>query len=61
LIDQWNSEKRHLDFINYEEVQKYRDLGGIRNEEDVLITTEGYRVLGKRKPKTIEEIESLRS
>jgi len=61
LIDQWNSEKRHLDFINYEEVQKYRDLGGIRNEEDVLITSEGYRVLGKRKPKTIEEIESLRS
>ncbi len=61
LMDQWKAEGKHLDFINYEEANKFRTFSGIRNEEDVLITPEGYRVLGKRKPKTIEEVEALRS
>lgn len=60
LIDQWKSEKRFTDFINYNEVEKYKTFSGIRNEEDVVITPDGYRVLGKRKPKTIEEVEALR-
>lgn len=60
LIDMWKSEKRFTDFINYSEVEKFKTFSGIRNEEDVLITKDGYRVLGKRKPKTIEEVEALR-
>ncbi|MCD6347834.1 MAG: aminopeptidase P N-terminal domain-containing protein [Bacteroidales bacterium] len=60
LIDQWRTEKRHSEFINYHEVEKYRAFSGIRNEEDFLITADGYRVLGKPKPKTIKEVESLR-
>ncbi len=60
LIDQWRSEKKFTQFINFSEVEKYKSFSGIRNEEDVLITSEGYRVLGKRKPKTINEVESLR-
>ncbi|MEA1877290.1 MAG: Xaa-Pro aminopeptidase [Bacteroidota bacterium] len=60
LIDMWKSEKRCTDFINYSEVEKFKTFSGIRNEEDVLITKDGYRVLGKRKPKTIEEVEALR-
>lgn len=61
LIDLWHGEKRHLDFINYAEVNKFRNFSGIRNEEDILITHDGYRVLGKRKPKTIEEVEAIRN
>lgn len=60
LIDQWKSEKRCADFINYAKVETFKDFGGIRNEEDVLITNSGYRILGKEKPKSVEEIEGLR-
>lgn len=34
------------------------DFGGLRNEEDVLITPDGHRVLGREKPLTIEEVEA---
>ena len=57
LIDLWRAEKKCADFINYEEVEKYKDFGGIRIEDDLLITKEGCRILGKPIPKTIEEIE----
>jgi Xaa-Pro aminopeptidase len=60
LIDQWRAEGLHTDFINYDEVEKYKDFGGIRIEDDVLVTETGYRVLGKPVPKTVAEIEALR-
>ncbi len=60
LIDMWRAEKKFTDFINYDKVEAYKNFSGIRNEEDVLITDNGYRVLGKRKPKTIAEVEALR-
>ncbi|MCK9324620.1 MAG: M24 family metallopeptidase, partial [Bacteroidales bacterium] len=60
LIDLWQKENKNAAFINFDKVNTYRDFGGIRNEEDILITADGYRVLGKRKPKTIDEVESLR-
>lgn len=60
LIDLWKSQKLHADFINYDEVEKWRDLGGIRNEENYLITTDGYRRLGKRIPLTTDEVEAMR-
>lgn len=60
LIDRWRAEKRFEEFINYEKVATYKDFGGIRNEEDYLITAEGSRRLGKPIPKTTEEIEALR-
>ncbi|MDR0790030.1 MAG: aminopeptidase P family protein [Bacteroidales bacterium] len=59
LIDQWKAEKKCEDFINYAEVEKYRDFGGIRIEDDVLVTADGCRILGKPIPKTIEEIEQV--
>ena len=46
LIDMWSAEKRFADFVNYDEVLKWKDFGGIRNEEDYLITNEGYQLLG---------------
>lgn len=60
LIDQWRAEKHLEEFINYEKVVTYKNFGGIRNEEDYLITAEGGRRLGKAIPKTTEEIEALR-
>jgi len=61
LMDQWKSEK-HLDqFLNYAEIEKFRNFGGLRNEEDFLITEEGARRLGKALPLTIEGVEGQRS
>lgn len=59
LIDKWLAEKKLTQFINYEKVNEYRDFGGVRIEDDVLVTEEGYRVLGKPIPKTIEKIEEI--
>jgi Xaa-Pro aminopeptidase len=59
LIDIWKSENKFPEFINYEKVDEYRDFGGIRIEDDILVTETGCRVLGKPIPKTVEEIENL--
>ncbi len=61
LIDLWRKEGRNAQFINFEKVEAYRDFSGIRNEEDIVITPDGYRILGKPKPKSIPDIEALRS
>ncbi|MDR2233088.1 MAG: aminopeptidase P N-terminal domain-containing protein [Tannerella sp.] len=52
LIDMWAAEKRFAEFVNYDEVMKWRDFGGVRNEEDYLITDAGYRLLGDASDKT---------
>jgi Xaa-Pro dipeptidase len=58
LIEKWKSEKKFSHFINYPEVEKYKKLGGIRIEDDVLVTKNGNRVLGKPIPKSVMDIES---
>lgn len=60
LIDLWKEEKRFADFINYDAVEAYKNFGGIRNEEDYLITETGARRLGKKIPLTTDEVEALR-
>ena len=60
LIDYWGADRRFADFINYDELEKWRDFTGIRNEEDYLITPDGARRLGKKIPLTTEEVEALR-
>lgn len=60
LIDYWKSEKRFKEFINYDKLEEYRNFGGIRNEEDYLITETGKRRLGKKIPLTTEEVEAIR-
>ncbi|MBN2891518.1 MAG: aminopeptidase P family protein [Bacteroidales bacterium] len=57
LIDIWKSENKFSEFINYDKVETYKDFGGIRLEDDLLITENGSRVLGKPIPKTIAEVE----
>ncbi|MEM1218417.1 MAG: aminopeptidase P family protein [Bacteroidota bacterium] len=61
LIEQWRAEQKHAEFINYQKLESYLDFGGIRIEDNVLITREGQRVLGPPIPKTIQEIETLRA
>ncbi len=61
LIDMWRAEKRFTDFINYDKLEVYKDFGGIRNEENFVITKGGYKLLGKKKPKTIEDVENQKS
>jgi len=60
LIDLWKSEKRFMEYLNYDKIEKYKSFGGIRNEEDYLITADGKKLLGKPLPKTIEEVEAQR-
>ena len=61
LIDLWHSQNKFNEFINWDKVNTYRNFGGIRNEENFLMTKNGAKLLGKPKPKTIEEIEAIRS
>ena len=60
LIDQWHAEGRFTDFIDYDNVNTYRNFGGLRNEEDFLITEKGCRLLGKPIPKSIEDVEAAK-
>ncbi|MCH5177159.1 MAG: aminopeptidase P N-terminal domain-containing protein [Prevotellaceae bacterium] len=48
LIDLWRSQGLHKEFINYDLLETYKDFGGIRLEDDILITDDGNRVLGKQ-------------
>lgn len=59
LIDQWRSEGKFTSFIAYDKVEKYRGFGGLRVEDDVLITPTGRRVLGKPIPKSTRDIEKV--
>jgi Xaa-Pro aminopeptidase len=58
LIDQWKAEKRNAAFINYKEVEKFRNARGFRIEDDVLVTKSGNRVLGPPIPKTVADVEA---
>lgn len=60
LINLWKEKKINNEFINFKEIEKYYDFSGIRNEEDILITETGYRILGKPLAKSIEDVEMER-
>ena len=59
LIDLWESQGMHKDFICYDKLGPFRDFGGVRLEDDLLITETGNRVLGEKiipyHPKDVEE------
>jgi Xaa-Pro aminopeptidase len=61
LIKLWKSENKFGQYINYEQVEQYLDFGGVRIEQDYLITDKSYRLLGRKKPMEISEIEALRN
>lgn len=58
LIDKWKKEKINNGFINFDKVEKYRNFGGIRLEDDVLVTSNGYKILGKKRiPVSVADVE----
>jgi len=61
LIAEWKKEKKFSDFINYDKIGPYLDFGGVRNEEDWLITPKGARRLGPSFDKSIEAMEAARA
>lgn len=60
LIDDWKARELHTDFINYDMLETYKDFGGIRIEDDILITDDGCRFLGKKRiPYHPEDVEDF--
>ena len=59
LIEKWAKEQKFTDYINYDRVNSYLDFGGVRIEDNVLVTESGSLVLGKSVPKTVEELEDI--
>jgi len=59
LIQKWESEKILPQFVNYDRAKQFIGTGGIRLEDDALVTEAGCRMLGKRLPISPDEIEAL--
>ena len=58
LVKKWKAEKTNADFINFDKVlDEYSDFGGIRLEDDLLVTETGSQMIGKRIPITVDEVE----
>ena len=60
LMELRKSENKFMDFVNYDRLEEYKSFGGIRIEDDFLITKDGSRILGPKLPTTSEEIEEFR-
>jgi Xaa-Pro dipeptidase len=61
LIHKWKKVRKFEQFIDYEKVETYKGFGGVRIEDDILVTDSGSRPLGKPIPKSIEDVEALSS
>jgi len=59
LIEKWEKENKFPEFINYDKVKEYVNFGGIRIEDDILVTKDGYKNLGQPIPKEVDDIEKL--
>ena len=61
LIDIWKAENKLDQFINYDEVVKFKDFGGIRLENDYVVTSEGVDLLGDELAMSSEDVAEVRS
>jgi len=59
LIEKWKAEKINTDFINFDRLENYLDFGGIRLEDDILVTETGSEIIGDRIPITPDEVEAM--
>ena len=60
LMDMWKAENKYTEFLNYDKLFTYKDFGGVRNEENWLITENGARILGKKLPLHTDEVEAAK-
>lgn len=60
LIDLRRSQGSYVDFVNYEKLNSMRDFGGIRIEDNFVVTKEGSRLLGDGLAITLTEVEAAR-
>ncbi len=61
LMDIWAAEKKLTQFINYNQLASFRNFGGIRIEDNYLITPTGNELLNTILPKKVAEIEAIRN
>jgi Xaa-Pro aminopeptidase len=61
LIDQWHSAGKHQDFIRYDALDSFRDFGGVRLEDNFVITEAGAKILGAGIPIELEEVEQVKA
>ena len=60
LIDLWRKEGHCAEFLNFDKLETYKDFGGIRIEDDLLITKDGCRFMGKQRiPYHPDELEAF--
>ncbi len=59
LMDKWQNEKINHDFIRFDKLKDYRNFGGIRLEDDILVTEKGSEILGERVPVEPEAVEKI--
>ena len=59
LIDKWKAEGINSEFINFDKVNEYRDFGGIRLEDDILVTETGSEIIGERVPINPDDVEAI--
>ncbi|MCY4001035.1 MAG: aminopeptidase P family protein [Bacteroidetes bacterium] len=58
LMEQWSQQNRHSEYINYDQFYSWKNFGGIRIEENIVVTSARCRILGPSIPKTIQEVEA---
>jgi Xaa-Pro aminopeptidase len=61
LIEKWRTEGKFKNFIRYDKLQAWQKFGGIRIEDNILITENGHQILGEHIPKTVSEVENERA
>lgn len=59
LIEKWKAEKINTDFINFDRLENYLEFGGIRLEDDILVTETSSEIIGDRIPITLDEVEDV--
>lgn len=60
LIDLWHREGTNAEFLCFDKIEAYKDFGGIRIEDDVLVTKDGCRFLGKERiPYKADDVEAF--
>jgi Xaa-Pro aminopeptidase len=59
LIEKWKAEKTNADFINFNRLNEYYDFGGIRLEDNIVVTESGCKIIGNRLPITVDDIERI--